>query len=121
MSDDQRKRTRVNFRATVTLKGGGVEFKDLDSRDLSLKGIFVLSEQKLPIGTLVDVALDLSGGSSLVRLKMKGQIARSEPEGMAVDFTEVDLDSFYHLRNIVLYNSGDPLDVDQELATKPAF
>ena len=73
------------------------------------------------LGTDVDVTLELSGTSSQVTLKMKGRVARQDADGIGLDFTEVDLDSFHHLRNIVLYNAGDPKEVDTELASKPAF
>jgi tRNA 2-thiocytidine biosynthesis protein TtcA len=121
MEDDQRKRTRVHFKAMVNLIAGGRELKGLKSRDLSLKGVFVETEQPLPLGTSVDVGLDLSGSTSTVLLKMTGKVARVDGKGMGIDFVEVDLDSFFHLRNIIKYNAGDPAVVDDELATKPAF
>ena len=121
MSENQRKRTRVHFKTTVNLTGPGIDLKGLDSRDLSLKGIFVETDQKLALGTDVKVTLELSGTSSQVTLKMDARVARQSPDGLGLDFTEVDLDSFHHLRNIVLYNAGDPKEVDTELASKPAF
>jgi hypothetical protein len=30
-------------------------------------------------------------------------------------FVEIDLDSFYHLKNIIYYNSSDPDTIEQEL------
>ena len=121
MEDDQRKRTRVHFKATVNLIGGGRELQNLASRDLSLKGLFVETDQPLPLETEVDVGLNLSGTTSSVLLKMTGKVARVDGNGMGIDFMEVDLDSFFHLRNIIKYNAGDPAVVDDELATKPAF
>ena len=121
MSENQRKRTRVHFKTTVNLTAPGIDLSGLDSRDLSLKGIFVETDQKLAVGTDVKVTLELSGTSSQVTLKMEGRVARQSPDGLGLDFTEVDLDSFHHLRNIVLYNAGDPKEVDTELASKPAF
>ena len=34
---------------------------------------------------------------------------------MAVQFNEMETDSFVHLRNLVLYNSADTARVEQEL------
>ncbi|MEW5723840.1 MAG: ATP-binding protein [Thermodesulfobacteriota bacterium] len=118
MEKEQRKRTRVNFKALVTLAAGREKLVGLATRDLSLKGLFVETDRKLPVETPVDVSLELSGTTSLVSLAMKGKVARVDAAGMGIDFTEIDLDSFYHLRNIVLYNAGDPSGVDDELATK---
>ena len=121
MEDDQRKRTRVHFTARVNLIAGGRELTNLKSRDLSLKGLFVETDQVLSMGTPVEVSLNLSGNTSSVILKMTGRVARVDTNGLGIDFEEVDLDSFFHLRNIVKYNAGDPSVVDDELATKPAF
>ncbi|MFH1135898.1 MAG: ATP-binding protein [Pseudomonadota bacterium] len=121
MSENQRKRTRVNFKTEVALRVEQEEYSGLKSRDLSLKGIFVETNQVIPEGTAVDLVLSLSGSSSKVELKIKARVARVGPDGLGLDFTEIDLDSFFHLRNIILYNSGQPADVDNELAAKPAF
>ncbi|MEW6266827.1 MAG: ATP-binding protein [Thermodesulfobacteriota bacterium] len=121
MDENQRKRTRVHFKAEVDLSAGQKKMKALASRDLSLKGLFVETRERLPLGTKVDVALNLTGASSLVSLSMKGRVARVDEGGMGIDFDEIDLDSFYHLRNIILYNIDEPSDVESELATKPAF
>ena len=121
MTEDQRKRTRVNFTTEVTLNFDNKEYSGLRSRDLSLKGLFVETGLSFPEGALVDVILSLSGSSSKVELKIKARVARVGSDGIGLDFTEIDLDSFFHLRNIVLYNSGEPADVDNELAAKPAF
>jgi tRNA 2-thiocytidine biosynthesis protein TtcA len=121
MSENQRKRTRVQFKTTVNLTAPGIDLRGLDSRDLSLKGIFVETDHKVDVGADVDVTLELSGTSSLMTLEMKGRVARQDHDGLGLDFIEVDLDSFHHLRNIVLYNAGDPKEVDTELATTPAF
>ena len=46
---------------------------------------------------------------------MKGEVVRVEPDGLALHFSEIDFDSFYHLKNIIYYNSEDPDQVDLEL------
>ncbi|MFH1091513.1 MAG: PilZ domain-containing protein [Pseudomonadota bacterium] len=119
--DDNRKRKRVNFRTRVHLKDGDRQMTGLPSRDLSLKGLYIETGENLALDTEVEIYLELSGASPDLELHMKGRVVRQDPGGLAVDFVEVDLDSFSHLRNIVLYNSEDPAEVDQELVSKPAF
>jgi len=118
---NQRIRQRVNFKTLVDLKAGELKLEGLESRDISLKGLYVATEKNLPVGRAVDITLTLLGTTSQLKLNMKGRVARKDPEGLGVDFVEVDLDSFFHLRNIISYNSGGTAEVDQELATKPAF
>ena len=121
MKDNQRKRTRVLFKTLVDLESGDTRLTGLATRNLSLKGVFVESTRQLAIDTPVEVRLTLSGTGSNITLEMKGKIIRTEENGMGVDFMEIDLDSFQHLRNIVMYNAGNATDVDHELADKPAF
>ncbi|MBF0527660.1 MAG: PilZ domain-containing protein [Deltaproteobacteria bacterium] len=121
MDSNQRRRTRVPFETTVKIVAGEQVLDNLASRDLSMKGMFLETETTLPLDTPVDITVELTGATSEVALRMKGRVVRVSPHGMGIDFTEVDLDSFFHLRNIVMYNAGDPGDVDSELATRPAF
>ena len=121
MEKESRKRKRVNFTTLVTLISHDRVLKDLNSRDLSLKGLYVETSERLPVGAKVDIKLELAGTTSLVALKMKGVVVRSDGNGLGLDFIEVDLDSFFHLRNIIRYNADDPSEVDNEMAKKPAF
>lgn len=121
MTEDHRRRKRVQYKTAVTLFTPDKKLENLSSRDLSLKGVYVETKDSLPIGTEVQIVVDLAGSTSLLSLRMVGQVARLDDEGMGLDFSEVDLDSFFHLRNIVLYNAEDPAEVDDELVTKPAF
>ncbi len=43
---------------------------------------------------------------------MEGRIVRAEKEGVAIEFSEIDTDRFFHLRNIVALNSGDAEKTD---------
>lgn len=121
MGENKRKRTRVEFQTLVTLKAGDKKLEGLESRDISLKGLYVDSKDKFPLDTLVDISLSLSGTTSSLSLTMEGRVVRVGDEGMGVDFTQIDMDSFFHLRNLVSYNSGDFAEVDSELAGKPGF
>ena len=119
--DNMRRRTRVAFNTLVTINSAEGALVDLSSRDISLKGVFVLTKTLWPVDTPVDIKILLTGSTSKLLLSMKGIIKRREPDGMGVDFTEVDIDSFAHLRNIVSYNTGDTEVVDEEISEKPAF
>ncbi|MBU2548809.1 MAG: PilZ domain-containing protein [Proteobacteria bacterium] len=121
MSEEQRIRTRVHFTTRVTLIFGDRELSGLESRDISLKGLYVGTRTRLPLETPVDIILELSGSTSSLNLQMKGKVARVDDDGLGIDFVEIDLDSFYHLRNLVSFNAGDPSEIEAEIARKPAF
>jgi hypothetical protein len=59
-------------------------------------------------GSPCRMTIHLHGGSSELSFRLAGEVVRVDGDGAAVRFTGIDIDSFYHLRNIVYYNSGDP-------------
>jgi tRNA 2-thiocytidine biosynthesis protein TtcA len=121
MGEEQRRRTRVNFQTEADVAAGERRLTGLTTRDLSLKGLFVVSDETFPEQTPVSVILRLTGSTSDLALNMDGRVVRTTAEGMAIDFVEIDLDSFFHLRNIVQLNTGEPAEIDEELTRRTAF
>ena len=108
MDDERRRRTRVLFETQVELKAGNRVIQSSTSRDISQKGVFVVTGNQLPEGTDCQVTLRLLGASSDLTLKAEGRVARLTAEGMGIEFTALDVDSFVHLRNVLMYNADDP-------------
>jgi len=114
--NDRRKNTRVSFRTTADLKFSTTVYSKCETDNLSIKGVSVLGITGHQKGETCDIYLALSGSSSELRIEMKGEVVRVDSEGIALHFTEVDLDSFYHLKNIIYYNSEDPDAIRSELS-----
>lgn len=106
-SDERRKNTRVHFETVIDLKCGDQSFMGCETENLSTKGVLVLGITELKLEDQCDLTLHLSGGHDLV-LTMKGTVQRITNEGVGIHFTETDLDSFTHLKNIIYYNSENP-------------
>ncbi|MBU0674219.1 MAG: PilZ domain-containing protein [Proteobacteria bacterium] len=111
---ERRKNTRVPFQATLDLKFADGRTHKCETNNLSLYGVFAEGVSGHPRGEVCDVVLNLTGATSDVRLRMKGEIMRVESNGVGLKFVEIDLDSFYHLKNILYYNSGDPDRLEEE-------
>jgi len=112
---ERRKNTRVAFQTTADLKFASKNYQQCETEDLCLKGMSVHGISGHAPGEKCDISLALSGSSSKLLLYMKGEVVRADEEGIALRFTEIDLDSFYHLKNIVYYNSADPDKIDSEM------
>lgn len=113
---ERRKNVRVPFRAAVTIRpvAQGSEPIIIDeTRDLSLKGLYFVSERTLPCGTRCEVELRLSGPDVLICAV--GEVVRSDENGIGLSFSEMDIDSFSHLRSLLSYNTGDADRIDQEI------
>ncbi len=103
---ERRKNRRVPFQVEATVQIGKTSFKGMVD-NLSMKGMFLASET-LSGGSSLDISIKLSGSSSPLSLELKGRAVRLTEAGIAIEFQEMDLDSFTHLRNIIAQNSDDP-------------
>lgn len=119
--DDRRRRTRVNFRTSADIQTVGARLLDLETRDLSHKGMFVLGTAPLKAGQGCTITLHLLGDEENAPvLRMEGRIVRSTAEGTAIDFVSMDPETYLHLRNLVLLNAEDPDEAEKEFG-QPAF
>lgn len=115
----QRKFTRVLFsrKVEISLQDNNEVKYDYDFcegmiENLSLKGMFIKTEKNLPLNGTIFIKIPLSDEISIDIL---GRIIRKTDIGVAIFFTEIDMDSFSHLKNIIVNNLGDEDIVEQEL------
>jgi hypothetical protein len=105
-SHDKRRGTRVRFNVNAELSYGDQTIRG-EVRNLSLKGMLVDVDKTIPENTGLSITIYLSGSSSSLTLDMKGVVVRSDQNGLAVLFKEIDVESFIHLRSVVGYNEGN--------------
>ncbi len=116
MEEERRTRTRVYFTTQVIVKTDESEIvAEANSEDISIKGLFVNTEKRIPVGTPCDIEILLTGTSTRLALTIKGIITRQDASGLGIAFDSMDLDSYVHLKNIVLYNASDPEDIEKEM------
>ncbi len=115
MEDEKRKKTRVHFETQVVLKTDVSEITvGANSSDISMKGMFINTDKKIPVETPCNIEIVLSGTTSKLALNIKGVIARQDKNGLGIIFDSMDVDSFLHLKNIVTYNASDPDAIENE-------
>lgn len=110
---ERRKHTRVPFEVTATVQTGGTAISGTVD-NLSMKGMLLATSETLPAGSPLMIRINLSGSSSELFISLRGRAIRQTEAGAAIEFVEMDLDSFTHLRNIIAQNSGAPEAVYQE-------
>jgi len=74
--------------------------------NLSLDGIFLKTPEKLNLNRIVKIELLFTGTSSQLSILLDGKIMRHETIGMAIQFKNVDMDAFFHLKNLIAYNTN---------------
>jgi len=103
--DERRRDSRVAFRTFARLSYSGDRiFKECETQDISVSGVFVEGVSGVEQGEKCDVEFHLTGRTSSLVLEMAGETVRVQGEGVAVQFFDVDEDSFYHLQNVVYLN-----------------
>ncbi|MBA2480636.1 MAG: PilZ domain-containing protein [Planctomycetes bacterium] len=120
---ENRKFLRVTTEVEVDVTGAGGSASGTSS-DLSLNGMLLKADAPFPEGSTCRATLFLDGRSGGARVVADGYVARTLPDGMAIEFTELlGLESWQHLRNLILYNAEDPVraqaEFDSHLGLKP--
>ncbi len=112
--DDRRQNVRVTFRTTTMLKFPDKIFKECETSDVSVGGAFINDIKGPKKGETCAVVFHLLGRTSNLVLEMGGEVVRVTKDGVALQFIDVDDDSFCHLKNIVFFNYKNPGDLDDE-------
>jgi hypothetical protein len=110
---EKRNTIRVPFHVRSVVKHGDAVIEG-DVLDLSTGGMLFKTGGDIPIDEMVQVELFLYGTSSNLSLNISGRVVRKSEAGTAIKFTELDLDSFIHLRNIVSRNAFDEQKIIKE-------
>jgi len=106
--DDRRKYSRVIFTTKIEIhmideSGQNVQFA-AHSKDLSQRGVFVKTDKRPSLDTACRVNVYLSGGIDDLKLEIQGRIVRHTDSGFGVEFESMDVDTYTHLKTLVLYN-----------------
>ncbi|MHC1728187.1 MAG: PilZ domain-containing protein [Syntrophobacteraceae bacterium] len=110
---EKRKHKRVIFKSEAVVRSK--EATVLGTIDnLSMKGMFLSTGEKLAGRDILEIEILLTGSSSKLEIRIKGRKVRQTEKGVAIEFSEMDLDSFTHLRNLVAYNSDDADAISDE-------
>lgn len=114
--DGRRRRSRIkgHFQGFLECEGEKV---DLTTDDLSLKGLS--AELSQPVAEEKECKVTIPLGKD-VTVSVRGVVVRSEGNTAAIDFKQLDEESYLHLRNMVRLSADDPDIIDEELK-KPAF
>ena len=111
MTEERRRRTRVPVHFDVTVRVAR-EPVQVETENISLTGMLCKPEGRLKSGETGEVRIVLSPEAIITAT---GRIIRSDSQGLAVAFSGIDEDGFFHLKKIVQYNTEDADIIDREL------
>lgn len=109
---EKREFTRVRAHLPVEVEGDGRVVAG-EAGDIGFEGLWLPTAEPLAERTSCIVTIHLAES---IKIRAQGLVVRSEPHGFAVQFLGLlDLDSYGHLRNLILYNSAEPATVQEEI------
>jgi hypothetical protein len=112
--ESQREFTRIPIRIWGTFADGTGDILTAEVNNLSLRGCHVSTFDPLAAGGRYHLTLFIEDDEQALHFKVEARVVRSDQDGMGVEFMEMPLESYEHLRNLVLLNSPNPERVERE-------
>ncbi len=107
---DKREAPRISFSTMVNIKFESLEeFASLCSQNISVKGIFLETEEPLSVGSSISLEFTVAGDDSPL-IKVEGKVTRTvepNPEvpsvipGMGIEFLNLDLESEFIIQSLI--------------------
>ncbi len=104
---------RVPFTSETILKCQDIRIEGT-IRNLSFGGAFVDTPEKIEQDTRVEVEIILDEISPAVSIFLSAKVARLAPEGIAIKFTEMSMDVYERLRDVISDVHGDKRKIVEE-------
>ena len=70
-------------------------------QDVSVAGLFVACTERLPVGTMCELMIEVLSGEDAGPIEATGRVAHVEPDGMGLEITDLTLDGYDELRRLV--------------------
>ena len=111
--DNRRLRERVPFSVVVRWEVMDRETEYNICRDISMNGIYLMTDRIFPIGTKGLLTIRMDAGEQHLELRINCTVARivgdklgREQQGMALTFDYISPDDSLELFNIIRYQAG---------------
>jgi len=113
--EEKREFVRVPFKVDTAVRTVDRTIWSSNTLDISMSGIRVATTETIPPeGTLCEIEIVLTESPTPVIIEARGSIVRSAAGTLAVHFSEIDIDSYDHLQQLILNNAKDPARAEQE-------
>ncbi len=113
-------RLSLGFPATVIV-GDGEPVQIPELTNVAVGGCLIPMDEVVEVGALVHITIHLSENIPLEKIVVEGSVLRCEDGQVAVRFEKIEPGSLHHLQNLILYNSSDPEQVEEEINEHPGL
>ena len=108
MDKERRQGERIRFtsRIHITTEDDTISAR-ADSRDISLRGIYLVPEKKIPLNTFCSLQISFTGASSTMTVTLHGKVCRHDDEGMGIAFLDLSEAGFVHIKNLIALHNAE--------------
>src|SRR5450759_1715468 len=101
-SMEKRGFSRVPFNTEVEVRAQGRSIRSQEGINMRTSGLRLSTREAIPRAeTPFQVTIVLGGLKNPVIIDAKGKTVRSQEGSLAAEFTELDLDSYHHLQQLI--------------------
>ena len=111
---ERRRYSRVAVNRTGCLYAGGKEQHFAKIRDLSIGGACIKGKSSFSPGLRCELELQEDGRHSSRVFRLSAQIVRKNYDELALEFIDMDKESYMFLQTVLLYHVDDPLSIAAE-------
>lgn len=108
-TQEQRRAPRIVFisSAIISYEHGQVMEIKVDTRNVSITGLYLETDKRIPVETLCKITIQLAGATSKMAFRAQGVVCRHDQTGMGIAFTQLDPDSYIHISNLVKLHAAE--------------
>jgi hypothetical protein len=115
---DRREFVRVPFDTTAEIHIDGRVVRATGAIDVSMNSLRIAADCKdFPPGLPCSAKIFLAASGDGITIEARGAVTRCEGGTLVMRFSELDLDSFHHLRQLILYNTEEPEKAEEQFAS----
>lgn len=103
-----RKFPRIQFKSRAMVRALNQSFEAY-TENLSVNGLFIRTEMRLPIGNRAEIMLEIPTASSNSSFTAHAKVVRMGENGIAFQFRSLDHDSFSLLQTVVKNKAANRL------------
>jgi PilZ domain-containing protein len=106
---------RIPFETDVEVRWSGGLIKPKSGLNISMSGLGFSTDHRLPaLGSACNVNIILTAADTRLVIAAGGNVVRLHQGTVGIEFSELDLDSYHHLRKLIVNNAEDPDRAEQE-------
>ena len=112
---NDREFTRVPINLSVELSCNDQTIASRSCQDVSMNGVYVISDEKLKEGSTCNVKLFVNRDEKThEEIKAQGHVERVTENGMAIKFLGIELESYDKLYELIVFNSNSSEQMEKE-------